>query len=179
MGPLKPNATRRAAHTLHFSWYGYVAGFKRSEHIACHIHVQDASRLAFNRSLKHIPSECLAVVLLAFRWFIPSPKSFDDGYSVAVIVMLLIGLFASSARASDVSKRNLKAVVGLLSIASCRAIKSHVFYGGFGFGIYCEHSGVFALALHERQLRELLKGKRSGKNSRATQVRSPQGRYRE
>jgi len=72
------------------------------------------------------------LVLLAFRWFIPL-KSFHDGDIIAAVVMTWGWMFGSSA--SDITKRNLKAVMGLLLFASCGALNSHGSYAGFSFGI--------------------------------------------
>ena len=76
----------------------------------------------------------LALILIAFKWFIPSPKNtLGDGVSVAVTVMYLTFLFGSST--NEILKKVLKAVVGLFLVVSCGAFRNHSFYGGFGAGI--------------------------------------------
>jgi exodeoxyribonuclease-3 len=59
---IQPESRQAFARLLAQGWTDamrklYVTRFNRGEHVARHVRVQDTRRLAFNRLLKHIPSE--------------------------------------------------------------------------------------------------------------------------
>jgi glucan phosphoethanolaminetransferase (alkaline phosphatase superfamily) len=69
-------------------------------------------------------------ILLVLLWLIARGKNtFDDGWSVGIILMIVICLLHS--RPGDTLKRYLKAVVGILLIVSAGAVVGNSFYGGF------------------------------------------------